>query len=123
MAQGEGSGDFVAGFLFGAFVGAVLALLFAPAPGEEVREQIRDRGIELKDRAGELGAEAGKKAEVLRAKGQTLLEEQKTRFQEAIDEGKKAAARKKEELLSQLERAKSAGEEDLTVTGAKAPGA
>ncbi|MFH1085377.1 MAG: YtxH domain-containing protein [Chloroflexota bacterium] len=117
MAQGEGSGDFVAGFLFGAFVGAVLALLFAPAPGEEIREQIRERGIELKDRAEELGAEATKQAGVLRTKGQTLLDEQKTRLHEAIEEGKKAAARKKEELLSQLEQAKSAGEEDLAIKG------
>jgi gas vesicle protein len=117
MAQGEGSGDFVAGFLFGAFVGAVLALLFAPAPGEEIREQIRERGIELKDRAEDLSVEATKKAEVLRSKGQTLLDEQKTRLHEAIEEGKKAAARKKEELLGQLEQAKAAGQEELTIKG------
>lgn len=103
MAREEGSGDFAAGFLLGAFVGAVLALLFAPAPGEEIRSQIREKSIELKDKAGYYGQEAGKTAEGLRAKGQTMLEGQRVRFQEAIEEGKKAAARKKEELLAQLE--------------------
>jgi gas vesicle protein len=103
MAQEESSGEFVAGFLFGAFVGAVLALLFAPAPGEQLRGQLREKGIELKERASELGQEAGQQAEVLRTRGQELIEDQRTRFQEAIEEGKKAAARKKEELLTRFE--------------------
>ena len=104
----EGSGDFVAGFVFGAFVGAVLALLFAPAPGAETRSQIREKGIELKDRAADLSLEAGKRADELKVRGQALIDDQKTRFQEAIEEGKKAAARKKEELLAEIESAKSA---------------
>ena len=110
MASNSGSGDFFAGFLFGAFVGAALALLFAPAPGEEIRGQIRERGIELKDRAGELGVEASKRADELKGRGASTLREQRTRFQEAIEEGKKAASRKKEELLAQLE-----GQEDRSI--------
>jgi gas vesicle protein len=106
MAQGDSSGEFVAGFLFGAFVGAVLALLFAPAPGEEVRDQLRERSIELRDRAEDLTGEARQQAGALRVKGQQVLEQQKTRFQEAIEEGKKAASRTKEELLVQLESGK-----------------
>ena len=107
MAKEDGSGDFAAGFLFGAFVGAVLALLFAPAPGEEIRGQLREKSIELKDRAGELSVEASRRAEQLKARGQEVFDERRTRFQEAIEEGKKAAARKKEDLLAQLEAAKS----------------
>ena len=107
MSDQGSSGDFVAGFFIGALVGAALALIFAPASGEEVRSQLRDKSIELRGRVEELGGEAGKRAEEIRARGQTLLEEQKTRFQEAIEEGKRAAARKKEELLAQLEAARS----------------
>ena len=107
MGREESSGGFFAGFLLGAFTGAALALLFASAPGEELREQIREKGIELKDRAGELTVDASKVAEDLKAKGQVLFEEQKTRFQEAIEEGKLAATRKKEELLAQIETAKA----------------
>jgi hypothetical protein len=40
-------------------------------------------------------------------RSQSVLEEQKTRFQEAIDEGREAAARRKEELLAQLDSARS----------------
>ena len=103
MSSDGGSGDFVAGFVFGAFVGAALALLFAPAPGEEIRHQLHDRSIELRDRAETLGAQAESRAEELKAKGQSLIDEQRTRFQEAIEEGKVAASRKKEELLAQLD--------------------
>lgn len=103
MTREQGSDGFAIGFLLGAFVGAVLALLFAPASGRETRSQIRDRSIELKDRAEVLGEEATRRAEELRICGQEMVEEQKTRFQEAITEGQQAAARKKEELLSQLE--------------------
>ncbi len=99
----ESGSDFFAGFVVGAFVGAAVALLFAPSSGDEIRSQIKAKSIELKDRAEDLSAEATKKAEELRVKGQSVLEQQKSRFQEAIEEGKQAAARKKEELLAQLE--------------------
>jgi gas vesicle protein len=99
----EGSGGFVAGFLFGAFVGAALALVFAPAPGDELREQIKEKSIELKDRAGTLGAEASKRADELVARGQSILQDQRLRFREAVEEGRQAASRRKEELLAQFE--------------------
>jgi len=107
MAKEQGSGEFIAGFVFGAFVGAVLALLFAPAPGDEIRTQIREKGIELKDRAETMGVGAGKAVDGMRAKGEVFVRGQKSRFQEAIEEGKKAASRRKEELLAQLEEAQS----------------
>lgn len=100
MSSQEGSGGFFAGFIFGALVGAAVALLFAPAPGEEIREQLREKGIELKDRAATLGAEASKKADEFRL-----------RLQEAVEEGRQAAARKKEELLAQFEKPSQGGVE------------
>jgi len=109
MAREGGSGDFLAGFVFGGLLGAALALLFAPSTGEEMRSQIRDKSIELRDRAGELGIEG------LKAKGEAFVGEQKARFREAIEEGKLAAARKKEELLAQLDSGGSSEEAvDLT---------
>lgn len=103
MARNSGSGDFVAGFLLGTFVGAVLAFLFAPAPGEETREKLREKGIELRQRAEELSTEAEERARELREKSEDMVEGKKTRFREAIEEGKKAAERKKEELLREIE--------------------
>ena len=46
-------GSFIAGFLIGGLVGAGVALLLAPQSGEETREMLRERGIELKNRAEE----------------------------------------------------------------------
>lgn len=99
----RGSGGFFTGFFFGAIAGAAVALLFAPAGGDETRDYIRQKSIELKHQADELAEEATHQAETLRTKGQAFLDEQKKRLQEAIDEGQKAAARRKAELLSQLD--------------------
>ena len=107
MSREEGSGEFIAGFFMGALVGAAIALLMAPISGEEMRTQISQKGIELKDRAGDLSVEASKRAEEIRVKGQSVLEEQKARFQDAIEEGKQAASRKKEELIAQIEAART----------------
>jgi len=44
-------GEFMAGFLVGALVGAAAALLLAPQSGEETRTLIREKVIELGQRA------------------------------------------------------------------------
>ena len=102
-------GAFVSGFLIGGLVGAAVALLMAPQSGEETRTLIRDKGIEIRDtveasateartRAEEMAKEARTRAEDLQKRGQVILEEQKSRIEDAVDAGKKAARRKKDEL-------------------------
>ena len=44
-------GSFLAGVLIGGLVGAAAALLLAPQSGEETRTQIREKSIEIRDRA------------------------------------------------------------------------
>ena len=41
--------SFITGIFMGGVVGAMVAILLAPASGEEVREQIQERSIRLKD--------------------------------------------------------------------------
>lgn len=84
--------EFVAGFLVGALVGAAVALLFAPQRGEETRTLIRERGIELGQKAEELQSQAKDRANALQSK-----------VKEAVEEGKAAAADKRQQLLSQLD--------------------
>jgi gas vesicle protein len=55
---------FLAGLVTGSLVGASLALLLAPQSGEEIRGQIRDKSVELKDGAVEGLTEAGHRAQV-----------------------------------------------------------
>jgi hypothetical protein len=47
---------FVTGLLIGVGVGFGLALLLAPKSGEEMRDDLMQRGIELRDRAGGLAS-------------------------------------------------------------------
>lgn len=84
-------GAFLAGFFIGGLVGVAVALLFAPQSGEETRVLIRDKSIELKDkaattydeyyaRAGEFADTTRQKAVELQQRGQQALEQQKTRL-------------------------------------------
>ena len=52
----SGAERFVTGLLIGVAAGFGLALLLAPKSGEELRDDLMQRGIELRDRAGELAS-------------------------------------------------------------------
>jgi gas vesicle protein len=114
--------DFVAGFIVGALVGAAVAMLFAPQSGDETRTLIRDRGIELGQRAGEMSDEARRRAEELQAQARDRAmglqsqakekaDELQGKVKQAVEEGKAAAADKRQELLAQIEGEPATGEE------------
>ncbi|MHB0868365.1 MAG: YtxH domain-containing protein [Chloroflexota bacterium] len=109
-SEENGAGGFVSGFLLGGLVGAAVALLLTPRSGEEARDTLMDRGIELKVKAEEVAAKARVEADELLSLGKTVLEDQKARIREAVEEGKEAAAEKKAELLSKYRVAKETGE-------------
>lgn len=102
MAEKNCSGDFVAGFLVGALVGAAAALIFAPMSGEETRGMLRERGVELGQRADEMSVEARKRAEELQIQAKERAGALQERVKVAVDEGKAAAIRTKEDLLAQV---------------------
>jgi len=54
--EAESSG-FFAGFGLGVLVGVVLALVFSPWKGEQTREVVAERAVQLKDRATDLVAQ------------------------------------------------------------------
>ena len=118
MSNDSGAGDFLAGFFVGTLVGAAFALLLAPASGEDVREQIKEKGVELQHRASEIGLDPGRLAE-LKERGEVLLDEQRTRFKEAVQEGRLAAERRKEELLAQFQAPTHAQDDSIDLTLAK----
>jgi gas vesicle protein len=41
--------NFMVGLMMGGVVGATIAMLFAPASGEDIRTQLQDRAMRLKD--------------------------------------------------------------------------
>jgi gas vesicle protein len=84
MSDRDGDfGAFLAGFIIGGMVGSIIALLLAPQSGEETRTIIRDRSIELKDKAVE-------KAEAARIKAEEAAAEARARADELLKKGGEA---------------------------------
>lgn len=92
MSDRDEFGAFLVGFIVGGLTGAVAALLFAPQSGEETRALIRDKSIELRDKAQVTAEEALAKAEAAaaeaRARADELAKEVKARSQEVISSAK-----------------------------------
>jgi gas vesicle protein len=95
----------LAGMLVGTLAGAVTMLLLAPQSGKDTRIQLREKGIELRDRTTEMmedtmaqvRSNANKitdggrdKAKELLQKGEALVIEQLDHVSEAAKAGKKA---------------------------------
>ena len=53
MSKDSSGSSVMIGFVVGALTGAVVALLFAPASGEETRELLGEKARESKDKARE----------------------------------------------------------------------
>lgn len=75
-------GAYIAGFIIGGLVGAAAALLLAPQSGEETRTMIRDKSIELKDKAAASAEEAYEKASA-------ALDETRARLTTTVDDLRK----------------------------------
>ena len=93
------------GMLVGALAGAVTMLLLAPQSGKDTRNQIQEKGIELRDRTSEmvedavaqmrldrnkLSMDGRQKAKELLQQGQSLVADQLDRVSDAALAGKKA---------------------------------
>jgi gas vesicle protein len=90
MSDRDEFGAFLVGFIVGGLSGAVVALLFAPQAGEETRALIRDKSIELRDRAQMSAEEALARAEAVaadaRARADELAAELRERGQGVVED-------------------------------------
>lgn len=115
MAENDEFGAFLIGFIIGGLTGAVSALLLAPQSGEETRTVLRERAIELRDRASESLEDAYARAEQaaseartradeltkvakdhadeLTRRGQVLVEEQRAKLGGAVEQVKNRATK------------------------------
>lgn len=102
-------GAFLVGFIVGGLTGAVVSLLFAPQSGEETRALIRDKSIEIRDKAADTTEEALARAEaaaseariraeelakVARARAEEFSKEVRSRGESALDAVRKPASKK-----------------------------
>jgi gas vesicle protein len=99
MSDHDDFGAFLIGFVVGGLTGAVAALLLAPQSGEETRTLLKEKSIELRDKASQSAQEALAHAEATaaeaRANYEKLAKEVKTRGGEVIEATKKAVSRKR----------------------------
>jgi len=63
MSDKSNFGSFLMGFTVGALAGAIVSLLMAPQTGEETRQIIKEKTIELKDKGTETYEETKRRAE------------------------------------------------------------
>ena len=78
--RGISPGSVLVAFVAGAAVGAAVALLFAPATGEETREYLGQRAREGRDRAADAARQ-----------GRDILNRQRDQFSSAFDRARERA--------------------------------
>lgn len=64
MSDKNNFGSFFMGLTVGALAGAIASLLLAPQSGEETRQVIKEKAIELKEKGAETYEETKHKAEI-----------------------------------------------------------
>jgi gas vesicle protein len=82
------AGPVLLAFVLGAAAGAAVALLYAPAPGEETRQRIKDKAREGRD-----------KAEAVAREGREFLSRQRENLGAAVDRGREAFEQARKETL------------------------
>ena len=92
MSENSGGSEFFKGFLFGGIAGAVIALLYAPKSGKEVRDDIRKISADLTDDAQVTLKSAQQKAEILFEETKKQLEELQKEAESALGDMKKKTA-------------------------------
>ena len=100
-------------FVIGATVGAVVALLFAPKSGRELREDLADATRKGVDRARETGAQ-------LSAKAGEYYDAASARAGELAASAREAAARRGERLSAAIDAGRQAYREEKQRTEASA---
>ncbi len=101
MSEDNGLGKgLIIGFLTGAAVGSIIALLFAPKSGKELRSDIKQKSQDFMDEAGEVLETAKQKATVIinegKKKSEEMVAEVKEKVEKLTDEAEKILANAKE---------------------------
>ena len=88
MSQSGNSGSVFFAFVIGAAAGAAVALLYAPAPGEETRRKLAEKAREGRERADEFARE-----------GRSFVERQREHIVSAVERGREAYDEARKESL------------------------
>ena len=88
MSNNGNSGSVLVAFVIGAVAGAAVALLYAPATGEETRRRLAERAREGRE-----------KAEGLAREGREFITRQRETLATAVDRGRQAFEEARKETL------------------------
>lgn len=102
------------GVLIGGAIGALAGILFAPASGQQTRRRIREKSAEIKDSAVDLVDEGRARVEDFidesRDRIGDFIRESRSEFRDlstkvrdAVDEGRRAYSRRRDELRDDSE--------------------
>lgn len=87
-SNGSSAGSVIIGFALGAMTGAAVALLFAPASGEETRRKLAEKAREGRDRA-----------ETFAREGRDYVRSQRDNIVSAVERGREAFDQARKESL------------------------
>jgi len=85
--EGAGGGSVMAAFLLGAVAGAAVALLLAPATGEEMRRKLAEKAREGRERANEAARQ-----------GREFVHRQRDTVASAVEQGREAYQRARQSM-------------------------
>ena len=77
--EGAGAGSILLAFLLGAVAGAAVALMYAPATGQETREFLGEKAREGRNRAGDAAT-----------KGRQIINQGRETLATAVERGREA---------------------------------
>jgi gas vesicle protein len=86
--NGSSAGTILVAFAMGALAGAAVALLYAPAAGEETRRKLAERAREARERAEEFARD-----------GREFLNRQRENVAAAVERGREAFEKARKETL------------------------
>ncbi len=119
MSDRSDFGTFLVGFIVGGLTGAAVALLLAPQSGEETRTTIKEKAIELKDKAVETYDEVYDKAGVIASDAKVKAEELKKEATKTVGDlkskGQVVLEENKAKLASKLSRKDKSLDQDVSI--------
>jgi gas vesicle protein len=86
--NGSSAGNVIVAFALGALAGAAVALLYAPASGEETRRKLAEKAREGRDRA-----------EAVAREGREFISRQRENLSAAVERGREAFDQARKETL------------------------
>jgi gas vesicle protein len=96
--RGDFGLEFAMGLILGGALGASLALLFAPEPGRQARERLRDLAAGVRDKTMAVSDDLRDKAEDVLERSRQVFEAKKATLSAAVQAGKEASQRERERL-------------------------